>query len=233
MDHLIPPGIRAIYDDSYVGGYYSILQELEPLADWKDLQYLQVTSSVESEKLSRILAPSLASGSLKGLSLNLSTEQLRDFDVEEAQHVQALGLMLDFENTPLFFGGHFSDWVAKFPNAHTFYIRGDPSRAATALAELVLRPGTRRIFENALMGAQRDQLLNEARKRGVEVVRASLPIVFPWTFGNDDGVDNEGVPQPVHRQVDIIEQLWNARGTVQSDQDWRLPKVSNNPFFRE
>lgn len=234
--HLIPPGIRVIDEATYLPRGDSILSSLEHPADWASLEYLRCISPVGPDALSRMLAPSLANGKLKTLSLASPLEELKDMQAE-APHVQALGLVLDSRDNPLFLGPRYIDWVAKFPNAHTFTVYGESGAVVTALAELIRRPGTKRIFERSLRGVQRDQLLEEAANRGIEVIPGGFPLMFPWTLedeDNDDDGDGESVRQPGRGQVDVVEQWRNARGRL--DGSYALgafPRVSNQPFFRE
>jgi hypothetical protein len=223
--HLIPPGIRVIDEDTYSGDGWSMLNGIHHFVDWPSLEYLRFDIPVEPDKLSRIVAPSIANGKLKTLSIASPLEQLKDLGIE-SQHVQALGLTLHNEDSPLFLAPRYRDWVAKFPNAHTFSIHGErePTPVATALAAVFLRPGTKRIFERTLMGVHRDQLLEEARNQNVEVIRAGFPVIFPWELDDDDE-DGDG-----QMEVDVVEQWRNARGRLQGS---LTSEVSNQPFFRE
>lgn len=217
---LIPPGIQVVdILSDFIG--LEMYPDIES-ANWAELKFFRSGWPWhEPDKLSHVLGPSLGNGNLEVLSLAVSEEEQLDQLPPGSQHVQALGLAFDTLSAP-FVTPRYLDWVAKFPNAHTFTLDGREAVVAPAAASLVLRPGTRRIFEDSLRGVVRDQLLQEAVRRDVDVVRCKeFPVVFPWRL---DG-DGEGL----RGQGDVVDQWKDPRGRLIEDS----LRVSNQPFFRE
>lgn len=217
---LIPPGIQVVDILSDFMGL-AMYPDIESMS-WAKLKFFRSCCPWhEPDKLSRVLGPSLENGNLEVLSLVVSNEEQLDQLPPGSQHVKAIGLEFESLSAP-FVTPRYLDWVAKFPNAHTFAVDGREAVVAPAAASLVLRPGTRSIFEDSLRGVVRDQLLEEAAKRDVDVVRSGgFPAVFPWRL---DG-DGEGL----RGQGDVVEQWKNPRGRL-TDGSFR---VWNQPFFRE
>lgn len=234
--HLIPPGIRVIDGTTNHNAWSMLVANHQQIPDsdgWASLQYLRCMNPVEPADLRRILAPSLANGNLKVLSLGTPVEELKDMEIE-SQHVQALGMRVGSQYNPFYQGPCCLSWVSKFRNAHTFTVEGD-YEPISALAELVLRPGTKRIFEPSLYEDQRDQLLEAARERDVEVITGDFPVIFPWTFDDDerDGGDWGSGRHSGRGEVDVVEQWRNARGRWTYTHFSDLGRVSRQPFFRE
>ncbi|KAH8911891.1 hypothetical protein BR93DRAFT_32407 [Coniochaeta sp. PMI_546] len=232
LERLVSPGIQVIdiLNDVHVESFFRLVDES---TSWTELRFFRSGLPVEPVNLSRVLGPSLRNGKLKTLSLALSLDELDPANFASQlpfalQHVQAVGLAFDsFPMVGGFVRPHYLDWVAKFPNAHTFAVSGGGAHVAAAVASLVMRQGTKRIFETSLHGVERDQVLDEAKKRNVDVIRSvGFPAIFPWRLVDDDGTEGTGLETGVG---DIVEQWRNARGRI-TDGSF---KVSNQPFFRE
>jgi hypothetical protein len=216
---LIPPGIRVLDIVSRHGwemrGVYNSMQ-------WPELEHFRCETACDPGILYRLIGSSLRNGKLKTLSVSVQSEDLRDLPYE-SEHVEALGLTMPYLHAapgPRYHDAYL-DWIQKFPKARTFTI-GFPSLATGAykmylLASLALRPGTKTIFESNLHGVERDEFLQDAKKRNVEVVRSDgFPVIFPWRFDDEDD--------------EVVERWKNARGRVL---EGHASSVSSQPFFRE
>jgi hypothetical protein len=224
---LIPPGLQ-ILDNLGLNFRYSLLSTFSTTPDLTSLRHVRFMDPVEPEDLARLLAPSIANGKLETLCLRWNLSDLHGLKIE-SQHVQALGLTLDDAPPAHKVAPAYLNWVEKFPNAHTFAIDAGPAQVSAALASLVLRPGTQRIFETAAVGVNRDRLLEEARARGVDFIRAcDFPVIFPW--GLEDCADEGGEGRRLERAgTDVVEQWEKGRGRITGGP----LRVRNQPFFRE
>ncbi|OIW23679.1 hypothetical protein CONLIGDRAFT_637649 [Coniochaeta ligniaria NRRL 30616] len=225
LDRLVPAGIQVldILEDYHDDWFF---ENVDESTQWAELRFFRSRTPLGPEKLARILGPSLANGKLKSLSLALEPDELDQLPFA-SQHIQALGLA--FKEHPgfgTFNRPRYPDCVSNFPNAHTFAVSGLRPQVATSLYTLVLRPGTKTIFEGSIHGVERDQVLEEAKKRNVDVIRGvGFPVVFPWRF-EDDGM--EGNVRLVD-YGDVVEQWRHARGRVMTASFG----VANQPFFRD
>ncbi|KAB5554767.1 hypothetical protein GE09DRAFT_1189612 [Coniochaeta sp. 2T2.1] len=245
LQRLVPPSIQLLdCPDFGASPLFTFADDVE-IPTWSNLEFFRSGSPINPELLARLLSPSLENGNLKTLCLTLSLDD-RDQIPSASQllhpspHIQAVGL--SFDDMPMMGGGHhfrprYMEWVDKFPNAHTFTVSGGGGHMVMALASLVLRKATRRIFDSSLHGVERDRIVEEADRRGIEVIscKDGFPIIFPWLLDGDEGgkvKKGKGQGKQEGEEEDggdVVEQWRGARGRLTKGSF----KVSNQPFFRE
>ncbi|KAB5572630.1 hypothetical protein GE09DRAFT_1282960 [Coniochaeta sp. 2T2.1] len=235
LQRLVPPSIQVLdCPDFGASPLFTFADDVE-IPTWPNLEFFRSGSPINPELLARLLSPGLENGKLKTLCLTLASDLLH-----ASPQIQAVGL--SFDDMPMMGGGHhfrprYMEWVDKFPNAHTFTVSGGGGHMVMALASLVLRKATRRIFDSSLHGVERDRIVEEADKRGVEVIRCKdgFPVIFPWRLDGDEGGKvKKGKGKGQHEgeegeEDDVVDQWRDARGRLTKGSF----KVSNQPFFRE
>lgn len=244
LDHLIPPGIRVLdiltRDERFQLDPIQMLNNIGQSTEWPELQHFRSETEVEPDRLPRILAPSLANGNLKTLCITSTLYNLEELHFE-SRHIQALGVSVTESEGSRTFTPKYMEWVSKFPNAHTFAIDRGSHVPVGTLAAILLRPGTKRILADSLFGVARDEMLEIAKKKNAELIRADgFPVIFPWRLDADSPEGNVSHSDP--GSEDVVERWKNARGRVSEGLNSKnlngfgystFWKVSDQPFFRE
>lgn len=198
--------------------------------DWPELEHFRCKKGISLANLSRMIQPSITSGTLKTLLLGDAPESdwtagdLR-FKSEHIQVIGFYGLGLHY-STPLGATMEVDAYVKlleNFPNWHTFQASIYTTGNSDLLKVLVNRPKTKRIFQTTLRGMDRDEVKAMAVKRGVSVYGSHIPVYFPWA--DDDGW-HRGESDEVK---DVCDQWMMNRGRWTRGQT----SVVNQPFFRE
>lgn len=145
------------------------------------------SSPYEVQPLLEILRPSIESRTLRYLDLTFMNEVKNAIDAlftseqEEANQKEAIKILschdVTMPSVNTGFGGNYNeflDWVETFPNLMTVGAYPQKSENAHMLILWLMkkRPDIKTIYTNVLRGAERDMVLDEARKRGIAIVHA-------------------------------------------------------------
>ena len=170
---------------------------------FEQLEVFRCRSPIKYAQLEKVVGPSFRSGSLRVLDIPasecLTIEELNQFDEPviapqrfpfTSESLQTFGLSkfffedLDSYNG-LFTARPFLDLIGKFPNVDT--VAAYPSayaRCADIIKALLFHKGIKRIYQDCLVGVDRDQVMEMARQKGIEVLhhKKYMPPIFPRDF---------------------------------------------------
>lgn len=169
---------------------------------WDKLEEFRCLAPMKYELLEEVVGPSLKNGNLTVLELSvligdvgthnssrnsypdditpevfkLGSEKLQVFGLRVTATNDLLGVAAPFKIQPAL------DMISRFPNVHTvaaysnaFSQRGDFVRA------LLYHEGIKRIHQDGVAGVERDELMEIAKNRGIDIVHSIgiMPITFP------------------------------------------------------
>jgi len=164
----------------------------------KRLEFFRCLSAIELPIVQEILRPSQESGTLQ--SVHLTGKLMEPFDelgatgagnalFTDKSSITSLGLH-DFGWQDAFSyhstltGRPFLEWVERFPNLTTVAAYPEHFEGAGSVVRALVAQGRfETVYQNCLIGVERDLVLEEARKHGTAVVHTAtsyMPSPWPW-----------------------------------------------------